>query len=266
MWGLLLLVKRLAFLVVSTFIISFLLPTFAFFHLTVNDLQRHWCSVIHLQIFDYIKCTSSSLHFPQRQLIKNITIWPSFLLANLPTRTVRKAKFLSMGTYLSTPVTDKCSEQGESLDVTKTNVVCRWGVVDQQGWRKSMEDAHVAVTDIPLKGDGGGGGGGDAARPPTASTEPVDAKVFGVFDGHGGAEVARFCQLYLVSVLKQQPTWKDNTTGLPTTPDDPSIPTDPDDLDSAGQTAVGMALRSTFHALDRMIDDPEWRYGLFVHC
>mmetsp|Transcript_46625 Transcript_46625/g.113606 ORF Transcript_46625/g.113606 Transcript_46625/m.113606 type:complete len:496 (-) Transcript_46625:697-2184(-) len=167
-----------------------------------------------------------------------------------------------MGTYLSTPVTDKCSEHGESLDVTKTNVVCRWGVVDQQGWRKSMEDAHVAVTDLPLKGDDGGGGdgcdGGDAAQPPS-STEPVDAKVFGVFDGHGGAEVARFCQLYLVSVLKQQPTWKENVTGLPTTPDDPSIPTDPDDLDAAGQTAIGMALRSTFHALDRMIDDPERR-------
>ena len=119
-----------------------------------------------------------------------------------------------------------------------------------------MEDAHVAVTGIPLKGDAddGGGDGGDL------QSEPVDAKVFGVFDGHGGAEVARFCQLYLVSVLKQQPAWKDNVTELPTAPDDPSIPTDPDDLDAAGQTAVGMALRSTFHALDRMIDDPERRY------
>ena len=47
-----------------------------------------------------------------------------------------------------------------------------WGVVDMQGWRKSMEDAHVAAT-------------------------TKDFKVFGVFDGHGGPEVARICQLYL---------------------------------------------------------------------
>ena len=36
-----------------------------------------------------------------------------------------------------------------------------------QGWRKSMEDSHVASMDI---GDG--------------------VSVFGVFDGHGGHEVA----------------------------------------------------------------------------
>ena len=99
-----------------------------------------------------------------------------------------------MGTYLSTPVTDKCEESGDSLECP--DVPCSWGVVDMQGWRKSMEDAHVAITDIPLSKEDG----------------KSDAKVFGVFDGHGGPEVARFCGLYLVSVLTQQQSW---TTGVP---------------------------------------------------
>ena len=76
-----------------------------------------------------------------------------------------------MGTYLSTPVTDKCIEAGESIEdyyVTSassstpdttvddtlssntTNRLVRWGIVDMQGWRKGMEDAHIATSNIPV--------------------------------------------------------------------------------------------------------------------
>ena len=140
-----------------------------------------------------------------------------------------------MGTYLSTPVTDKCEESGESLECP--DVPCAWGVVDMQGWRKSMEDAHVAVTDIPLPVTPG------SDESPESSSSQSDAKVFGVFDGHGGPEVARFVALYLVSVLTQQETWK---VGVPTTPEGP---------EEAPDSKVGKALRGAFHALDRMIDD-----------
>lgn len=95
-----------------------------------------------------------------------------------------------------------------------------------------MEDAHIAVTDIPL---------------PQSSEDSEcksDAKVFGVFDGHGGPEVARICSLYLVSVLTQQESWKQ---GVPVTDDQRS--TDP------SESSVGLALRNTFHSLDRMVDD-----------
>jgi protein phosphatase 1G len=139
-----------------------------------------------------------------------------------------------MGTYLSTPVTEKCEESGESTECPE--VPCSWGVVDMQGWRKSMEDAHLAVTDIPLPGV-------------DESTIKSDAKVFGVFDGHGGPEVARFSALYLVSVLTQQSTWKEGIIEAPIAKEGEAV-----------DSMVGQALRSTFHALDRMIDDQDRRY------
>ncbi len=144
--------------------------------------------------------------------------------------------FCTMGTYLSTPVTEKCEESGESLG----DVPCAWGVVDMQGWRKSMEDAHVAVTDISLP--------------------QGDAKVFGVFDGHGGAEVARFCGLYLVSVLTQQEAW--NQGSLITLGENIKHLNGTE----ACESNMGRALRSAFHALDRMVDDINRRcvYRCFV--
>eukprot|EP00544_Gedaniella_sp_CCMP2646_P007177 CAMPEP_0202485920 /NCGR_PEP_ID=MMETSP1361-20130828/4611_1 /ASSEMBLY_ACC=CAM_ASM_000849 /TAXON_ID=210615 /ORGANISM="Staurosira complex sp., Strain CCMP2646" /LENGTH=615 /DNA_ID=CAMNT_0049114913 /DNA_START=232 /DNA_END=2079 /DNA_ORIENTATION=+ len=132
-----------------------------------------------------------------------------------------------MGTYLSTPITTKSEESGEALDCPAAPLV--WGVVDMQGWRKFMEDSHVAQTDVEV--------------PPHLQTDQDHfAKVFGVFDGHGGAEVARFTQLYLVDVLTKQPTW----VKAPETDDHVVSP-------------VGQALVDTFHALDRMIDQPERR-------
>jgi serine/threonine protein phosphatase PrpC len=124
-----------------------------------------------------------------------------------------------MGTYLSTPITEKCEEEGAFLECTDTPVA--WGVVDMQGWRKSMEDAHIA-------------------------TANKDFKVFGVFDGHGGPEVARLCQLYLVSALTQQPTWaqalkNEKFEGHP------------------AKSPIGVALREGFHSLDRIIADPNRR-------
>ncbi len=112
----------------------------------------------------------------------------------------------TMGTYLSTPVTEKCSESGQSIESDARPVA--WCVADMQGWRKTMEDAHLAFL-------------------------RSDYKVFGVFDGHGGPEVARFCSLYLVSVLQQHLSSRDDN--------------------------MGTALVQTFHALDRMIHDANRR-------
>lgn len=128
-----------------------------------------------------------------------------------------------MGTYLSTPVTEKGQESGLCKEYP-----LHWGVVDMQGWRKSMEDSHIAQTEVEV--------------PPHLHQDANKAKVFGVFDGHGGAEVARFVALYFVDVLKKQPTWVKEMQS-----DDPLA------------SPVGQALIDAFHALDRMIDQPERR-------
>ena len=138
-----------------------------------------------------------------------------------------------MGTYLSTPVTEKHSEEGESLELAAAASPdslrhVAWGVVDMQGWRKSMEDAHVAQTNVPCCVE-------DEEH--TDSAEKPAMHVFGVFDGHGGAEVARFCALYIVSVLQQQILQSISSSA------------------SVNET-MGAALKDTFHAMDRLIDDP----------
>jgi len=60
-----------------------------------------------------------------------------------------------------------------------------WGVAEMQGWRPSMEDACVAMGSLS---DGQGAWG--------------DTGLFGVFDGHGGAEVATFCAKHLPQIIR----------------------------------------------------------------
>ncbi len=78
-----------------------------------------------------------------------------------------------MGVYLSKPNRTKDSHMGE-------NDFLRFGVSAMQGWRKSMEDAHISIPNL------------------TGTTG-----LFAVFDGHGGVEVAKFCAKYMpIELLK----------------------------------------------------------------
>jgi len=79
-----------------------------------------------------------------------------------------------MGAYMSAPITDKHGEEGENSNF-------EYGVSCMQGWRIDMEDAHLACLDAEV---------GEATG------------VYGVFDGHGGREVANFCSRHLLEVWK----------------------------------------------------------------
>lgn len=73
-----------------------------------------------------------------------------------------------MGDYLATPVKEKKSEEAENGKVSiRIHLFdkIRYGLSSMQGWRRSMEDAHISNLDI---GDG--------------------VAIFGVFDGHGGKQ------------------------------------------------------------------------------
>ena len=83
-----------------------------------------------------------------------------------------------MGIYLSKPNTTKDSHAGETEFV-------RFAVSAMQGWRMNMEDAHISLPKL---------------------TENVG--LFAVFDGHGGAEVAKFCNKYFPSELLKNANFK----------------------------------------------------------
>ena len=68
-----------------------------------------------------------------------------------------------MGEFLTTPIKDKVSEEGE-------NIYLKYASCGMQGWRKRMEDSHIA--DLNLGNS--------------------NIHCFGVFDGHGGREVAQW--------------------------------------------------------------------------
>ncbi|CAJ1973630.1 unnamed protein product [Sphenostylis stenocarpa] len=75
-----------------------------------------------------------------------------------------------MGIYLSTPKTEKVSEDGE-------NDRLRYGLSSMQGWRTTMEDAHAAYTDLD-----------------------ESTSFFGVYDGHGGENAILLLSLPPLSV------------------------------------------------------------------
>ncbi|XP_042240357.1 protein phosphatase 1B-like isoform X4 [Homarus americanus] len=79
-----------------------------------------------------------------------------------------------MGAFLDKPKTDKHNEHGVGNGL-------RYGLASMQGWRIEMEDAHVAVANLPgvLK----------------------DWAFFAVFDGHAGAKISAHCSEHLLNSI-----------------------------------------------------------------
>ena len=102
-----------------------------------------------------------------------------------------------MGTYLSTPNLEKEAVSGTDVSCESTPV--SWSACDMQGWRKNMEDSHIASTTVP--------------PPPSTKETAKAAKVFAVFDGHGGREVALFVERHFVQELTKLEEYKSGDVG-----------------------------------------------------
>ncbi|CAE7507378.1 unnamed protein product [Symbiodinium necroappetens] len=85
------------------------------------------------------------------------------------------------------PVTKKNCSDGASR-------LMAWGSAEMQGWRESMEDAHLVLPSLR-----------EAVLSENCKLE-VDAGwenigLFGVMDGHGGFQVAKFCERHLPEAI-----------------------------------------------------------------
>lgn len=83
-----------------------------------------------------------------------------------------------MGPYLTTPKKEKEVQDGGNEKMT-------FGACGMQGWRNTMEDSHIANLDL---GDG--------------------RSFFGVYDGHGGNEVAEWVRDHLIGILTNLDSFK----------------------------------------------------------
>lgn len=80
-----------------------------------------------------------------------------------------------MGNFLPDPITTKDSRDLE-------NSFCRVGFSSMQGWRDAMEDSHVIIPSFHN-----------------------DLALFAIFDGHGGKQIAQFCEARFASELLKNP-------------------------------------------------------------
>ncbi|CAD8157051.1 unnamed protein product [Paramecium octaurelia] len=84
-----------------------------------------------------------------------------------------------MGPYLSQPNKNKTTTSGDGKSII-------FAASEMQGWRNTMEDAHIHVCDLQQ-----------------------DLSIFGVFDGHGGKEVAQFVEKHFIEELQKNKNFKD---------------------------------------------------------
>jgi len=129
----------------------------------------------------------------------------------------------AMGAQLSQPLTCKDTSNGRG----PAHV---WGCSCMQGWRSSMEDSHIAISDFL------DGVHSDSAVDDRLFTASSGIALFGVFDGHGGAEVAEFCRRHLPDELKHRLS----QGGA-----------------SSSTSLFEEAFRDTFHAMDDLLGQPE---------
>ncbi|EJU03102.1 PP2C-domain-containing protein [Dacryopinax primogenitus] len=90
-----------------------------------------------------------------------------------------------MGQTLSSPATEKTTDEGRDERFA-------YGVTEMQGWRITMEDAHTTVLNV------------DDVEGEEEKHPSERVSFFAVFDGHGGATVAKFAGKTVHTRLAEQ--------------------------------------------------------------
>ncbi|KAL8435018.1 hypothetical protein ACSSS7_002776 [Eimeria intestinalis] len=159
-----------------------------------------------------------------------------------------------MGAFLATPKTEKHSEFGGSKD----EMTSEYGVSAMQGWRQTMEDAHVAIPSLKALVE-------CTHAPPSAECAKAfaelqamdieDIGIYGVFDGHGSNAVSQWTAANLLTVRDA----KDLALPRGASRAGQSIDSD---LLTRENAILCQAIEDTFLAVDEKIQTPESRQAL----
>ncbi|EEA07283.1 protein phosphatase 2C, putative [Cryptosporidium muris RN66] len=84
-----------------------------------------------------------------------------------------------MGMFMTKPSTVKHSDDGGEFEKGRI----RYGVSGMQGWRVSMEDAHIALPEL---------------------TRYSNLSLFGVFDGHGGSVISEWVSRHIEHIFESE--------------------------------------------------------------
>eukprot|EP00980_Cylindrotheca_fusiformis_P015897 scaffold4658_cov118-Cylindrotheca_fusiformis.AAC.3 len=106
-----------------------------------------------------------------------------------------------MGNSLDRPETKKTTETGQGGDNDEEGGIQQrmtWGVSSMQGWRATMEDAHLCLS--------------SSSSTTATTTWPSNHYLFCVFDGHGGSDASKFCHAHFARILSQQDSFQEYYT------------------------------------------------------
>ena len=85
-----------------------------------------------------------------------------------------------MGDFLSSPKIEKEFFSGE-------NEILKYGLCSMQGWRRTMEDTHLIKLNVGTNNN---------------------THIFGIFDGHGGREVANYVKNHFTDIFLNSEKYK----------------------------------------------------------
>lgn len=170
-----------------------------------------------------------------------------------------------MGAFLARPKTEKHSEFGGSKD----EMTSEYGASAMQGWRQTMEDAHVAIPSLKALVESTHAPPSTECAKAFAELQAMDIEdigIYGVFDGHGSNAVSQWTAANLLTIFSERllavrSEMEAKNLALPrgAMRAGRSIDTD---LLTKENAILCQAIEDTFLAVDERIQTPESRQAL----